>query len=155
MYISWSIDFALCHCHRLKFFLYSMKWRQQWVFVPHRALVLVILINTQGELQFKSTKMTFLRQKIGLKMLYYVGLKVYGCTIALYLKKKTKKTKQTELLLITFCADVTLFLHTMIGGLSVTAAFYLSHFLEFYCFKCYLGSFSRCKTVFSPNIIPS
>ena len=24
----------------------------------------------------------------------------------------------------------------------------------FCCFKCYLGSFSRCKTEFSPNIIP-
>ena len=26
--------------------------------------------------------------------------------------------------------------------------------LGFYCFKCYLGSISRCKTVFSPSIIP-
>ena len=30
---------------------------------------------------------------------------------------------------------------------------FLGRILAFYCFKCYLGSFSRCKTAFSPTII--
>ena len=32
-YISWSIDFALYHCHRLKLFLYIKKWRRPRVFI--------------------------------------------------------------------------------------------------------------------------
>ena len=36
----------------------------------------------------------------------------------------------------------------------LTVAFFLHRFFAFYCFKCYLGSFSRWKAVFSPNIIP-
>ena len=36
---------------------------------------------------------------------------------------------------VTNCADVMLFLHVMSGGLSLTAAFFLHHFLAFYCFK--------------------
>ena len=56
---------------------------------------------------------------------------------------------------VTYCADVTLFLHsTASSGLSLIAAFFLRRFLAFYCFKCYLASFSRCQTVFSPNMIP-
>ena len=55
---------------------------------------------------------------------------------------------------ISYYAEVTLFLHTTSDRLSLTAAFFLCQFLVFYCFKCYLGSFSRCKTVFSPNILP-
>ena len=31
---------------------------------------------------------------------------------------------------------------------------YLHGFLGFYCFKCYLASFSRYKTKLSPNIMP-
>ena len=54
---------------------------------------------------------------------------------------------------ITYCADVTLFVHEMSGWLSLTAAFYLHRFLAFRFFKCYLGSFSRSKTMFSPNTI--
>ena len=55
---------------------------------------------------------------------------------------------------VTYCADVTVFLHVTSGGLSLTVAFFLCRFLAFYCFKCCLGSFSRYKTVFSPSIIP-
>ena len=55
---------------------------------------------------------------------------------------------------VTYCADVTLFLHATSGGLSLTAAFSLRRFLAFHCFKCYLASFSRYKTAFSPSIMP-
>ena len=55
---------------------------------------------------------------------------------------------------ITYCIDITLFLHVMSGGLSLTAAFFLCQFLACYCFKFYLVSFSRCKTAFLPNTIP-
>ena len=55
---------------------------------------------------------------------------------------------------VTDCADVTLFLHATSDGLSLSAAFFLRRFLAFYYFKCYFGSFSRCNTKFSPNIIP-
>ena len=55
---------------------------------------------------------------------------------------------------VTYCADVTLFLHATSGRLSLTAAFCLRRCLAFYCFKCYLASFSRYKTVFLPNIMP-
>ena len=56
---------------------------------------------------------------------------------------------------VTYCADVTLFLHAKSGGLSQTAAFSLCRFLPFHCFKCYLASFSRYKTAFFfPNIMP-
>ena len=48
---------------------------------------------------------------------------------------------------VTYCADITLFL-------SQTAAFSLRQFLVFRCFKCYLATFSRYKTVFLPNIMP-
>ena len=41
LYISWSIDFALYHCHRLKLFLHIKKWRRPGVFVPLQALALV------------------------------------------------------------------------------------------------------------------
>ena len=44
---------------------------------------------------------------------------------------------------VTYCADVTLFLHATSSGLSLSAAFSLCRFLAFYCFKCYLASFSR------------
>ena len=40
-YISWSINFALYHCHRLKLFLYIKKWCRPGVFVSLRALALV------------------------------------------------------------------------------------------------------------------
>ena len=55
---------------------------------------------------------------------------------------------------IIYCADLTFFLHTMWGGQSQTAAFSLSQFLVFHCFKCYLASFSWYKTVFLPDIVP-
>ena len=55
---------------------------------------------------------------------------------------------------VTYCANVTFFLHATSGGLSLTAAFSLRRFLAFYCFKCYLASFSRYKTVLLPNIMP-
>ena len=42
-YISHSIDFALYHCHRLKLFLYIKKWSRPEVFVPLRALALVLI----------------------------------------------------------------------------------------------------------------
>ena len=41
-FISWSIDFALYHCHRRKLFLYIMKLHWPGVFVPLRALALVL-----------------------------------------------------------------------------------------------------------------
>ena len=40
-YISWSIDFAFCHCHRLKLFVYIKKWHRPGVFVPLSAFALV------------------------------------------------------------------------------------------------------------------
>ena len=40
-YISWSIEFAFYHCHRLKSFVYIKKWRWPGVFVPLQALALV------------------------------------------------------------------------------------------------------------------
>ena len=46
-HISWSIDFALYHCHRLKLFLYIMKWHRSGVFVPDQALALVILAGNK------------------------------------------------------------------------------------------------------------
>ena len=55
---------------------------------------------------------------------------------------------------VTYCADVTHFLHAMSGRLSLTAAFSLPRFLAFYCFKCYLALFSRYITPFLPNIMP-
>ena len=55
---------------------------------------------------------------------------------------------------VTYCADVTCFLHATSGGLSLTVAFFLCRFFVFYCFKCDLASFSRCKTAFSPNSMP-
>ena len=53
-----------------------------------------------------------------------------------------------------YCVGVMLLLRATSGRLSLTAALFLPQFLAFYCFKCYLGSFSRCKTAFSPNTIP-
>ena len=41
-YISWSIYFAFCHCHTRKLFLYIMKWCWPGVFVPLRAIALVL-----------------------------------------------------------------------------------------------------------------
>ena len=55
---------------------------------------------------------------------------------------------------ITYCADVMPFLHATSGGLSLTAAYFLCRFLKAYWFKCYFGSFSWCRTVLSPNILP-
>ena len=55
---------------------------------------------------------------------------------------------------VTYCANVTLFLHATSGGLSLIAAFPLRRFIAFYCFKCYLASFSRYKTACLPNIMP-
>ena len=55
---------------------------------------------------------------------------------------------------VTYCADVILYLHATSGGLSRTVAIFLHRYLAFYCFKCYLGSFSRCQTAFAPYIIP-
>ena len=52
---------------------------------------------------------------------------------------------------VTYCADVTLFLHATWDRLSLTGAFFLRRFLAFYCFKCYLASFVRCETAFSAN----
>ena len=37
---------------------------------------------------------------------------------------------------VTYCADVMPFLHATLGGLTAPISW-------FYCFKCYLGSFSR------------
>ena len=51
-------------------------------------------------------------------------------------------------------ADVTLFLRATSCGLSLTATFSLRRFLAFHCFKCYLTSFSRYKTMFLPNSMP-
>ena len=55
---------------------------------------------------------------------------------------------------ITYCADIMLFLQEKSGGLSLTVTFSLHQFLAFYCFKCYLASFSRYKTRFLPHIMP-
>ena len=44
-YISWSIDFALCHCHRLKLFLYIKKWCRPGVFM---FLALATFCRQQG-----------------------------------------------------------------------------------------------------------
>ena len=55
---------------------------------------------------------------------------------------------------VTCCVNVTLFLHAMSGGLSLPTAFSLRRFLVFHCFKSYLASFSRYKTLFLPNIMP-
>ena len=54
---------------------------------------------------------------------------------------------------VIYCADVTLFLHATSGGLSLTAV--LRRFLAFYCFKCYLGSFSRSRLRFHPILYPT
>ena len=57
---------------------------------------------------------------------------------------------------ITYCADLTLFLHATSGGLSITdCSIFLDRFLAFHRFKCYLGSFSRYMyiTVFLPNTV--
>ena len=51
-------------------------------------------------------------------------------------------------------ADVTLFLHAMSGRLSLTAAFFCADFFRFVALNAFLASFSRCKTMFSPNNIP-
>ena len=40
-YISWTIQFAFYHCHRLKLFVYIKKWRRPGIFVPLQALALV------------------------------------------------------------------------------------------------------------------
>ena len=45
-------------------------------------------------------------------------------------------------------------MHATSGGLSLIAAFFCADFFAFYCLNCYLDSFSECKTVFSPNIVP-
>ena len=50
-YISWSIEFALYHCHRLKLFLYIKKWRRPGVFVSLRALAPVEFIELTGKNQ--------------------------------------------------------------------------------------------------------
>ena len=55
---------------------------------------------------------------------------------------------------VTYIADIMLFLHATSGELSLSAAFSLRRFLVFYCFKCYLASFSWYKIVFLPNIKP-
>ena len=55
---------------------------------------------------------------------------------------------------VTYCADVTLFLHVTSGGLSLSLAFSLRRFIAFHCFKCYLASFSWYKTKFLSNIMP-
>ena len=44
-YISWSTDFAFYHCHQLKTFLYIKKWRRLGVFLPLRALALVLTVH--------------------------------------------------------------------------------------------------------------
>ena len=44
MDISWSIDFALYHCPRIKLFLYIKKWRRREVFVSLWALALVFIV---------------------------------------------------------------------------------------------------------------
>ena len=63
-YISWSTDFAFYHCHWLKLFLYIKKWRRPGVFVPLRALALVILHTSAN---FEKSKTIFLKQIIFLK----------------------------------------------------------------------------------------
>ena len=48
-YISWSTDFALYYCHRLKLFIYIKNWLQSGIFVSLRALTLVITYaNSEG-----------------------------------------------------------------------------------------------------------
>ena len=54
---------------------------------------------------------------------------------------------------LTYSADITLFLHAISGRLSLTVTVFMCQCLAFYCFKCYFGSFSRCKIAFSPNIV--
>ena len=53
---------------------------------------------------------------------------------------------------VTYCADVTLFLHATSGGCHRFRHFLWPDFLR--CITCYLGSFSRWKTAFSPNNTP-
>ena len=43
-YISWSIDFALYHCHR-QIILYIKKWCRLGVFVPLQALAVLFIKN--------------------------------------------------------------------------------------------------------------
>ena len=52
-----------------------------------------------------------------------------------------------------YCADVTLFLHAMSVGLSLTAVFF-SEPIACVLLLEMLFIFSRCDTAFSPNIIP-
>ena len=54
---------------------------------------------------------------------------------------------------VTYCADVTLFLHATSGGLSLTAAFFWTDFSRFIALNAILDSFSRYITVFLPNTI--
>ena len=63
-------------------------------------------------------------------------------------------TCDKDVKVVTYCVDVTLFLHATSGGLSLNAGLSLRRFLAFYCFKCYLVSVSRCKTTFLPIIMP-
>ena len=43
-YISWFIEFAFYHCHRLKLFVYIKKWRRPLVFLPLQAHALVVSV---------------------------------------------------------------------------------------------------------------
>ena len=55
---------------------------------------------------------------------------------------------------VTYCADVTFFFARDVSQTNTDCSIFLDRFVAFYCFKCYLGSFSRYKTVFLPNTIP-
>ena len=92
------------------------------------------------------------------RILMNAGLKVLPkglrCNILskITVRRLTFRDQTTD---ITYCADLTLFLHARSGGLSLTVAFSLRQFLAFHCFKCYLASFGRYKTVFIPNNMPT
>ena len=50
---------------------------------------------------------------------------------------------------VTYCANITLFLHAKSRGLSLSVVFSLRRFFAFH-----LASFSTYKTAFLPNIMP-
>ena len=53
---------------------------------------------------------------------------------------------------VTYCADVTLFLHATSGGLSQTAAFYLANFLRFIALNAIWPHFLCTKLCFYPTL---
>ena len=55
---------------------------------------------------------------------------------------------------VTYCADVTLFLHVTSGGLSLTAAFFCGDFLRFIALNAIWAHFLGAKLRFHPTFYP-